>query len=280
MIGARAWLGSLVPSLAPQRAVLESFLATARGDERIRVLVVGCSLGRGVGDALSDVDALIGVRPEAWESALAESRHWVTEAGPLIDMTQIVRPASSVGGREYQHTYALYANRVELDLSVSRVGSEWSRRADWIVLYDPDTVVPTEVTQSMPEADDVRRWGYAVLIRLNAVVKYVSRGALWEAHTCLELARADTWRICAVGANVPDARYGVTAVFDDPRQPVPPTMAQTIASLDRSSLVAAARVCCDLVMEAWPVAMRSLGSPPVVPPLAAYVQERLASFPG
>ena len=279
MTGAGAWLGSLGPSLAPQRAVIESFLATSRGDERVRVLVVGCSLGRGAGDSLSDVDALIGVRSEAWDTAVVESQRWVADAGPVIDMNQIVLPGSSGGGREYQHTYALYANGVELDLSVSRAGREWSRRADWIVLYDPDSLVPTEVTQSTPAVDDVRRWGYGALTRLNAVVKYLSRGALWEAHTCVELARADIWRICAVGEDVRDAQYGVTAVFDDPRQPVPATMTRTVASLDAGSLAAAARACCDLVIAAWPVAMRSLGASPGLPPLAAYVQARLAKFP-
>jgi hypothetical protein len=253
MIGAGAWLGSLPAALAPQRAVLESFLATSRGDERIRVLVVGCSLGRGVADALSDIDALIGVRPDNWEMALAASRRWVTDAGPIIDMNQSVQPATTGGGREYQHTYALYANGVELDLSVSRAGGDWSRRADWIVLHDPDSLVPTTVTESTPAVDDVRRWGYAVLIRLNAVVKYLSRGALWEAHSCLELARADSWRVYAVGEHVRDAQYGVTAVFDDPRQPVPATMRRTVASLDPRSLTVAARACCDLVVDSWAV---------------------------
>lgn len=278
MIGAREWLGSLSPSLAPQRAVLESFLATAARDERIRVVVVGCSLGRGVGDPLSDVDAIIGVRPEAWKLAIAVSRAWVTEAGPVIDMHQMVLPGSAGSGRDYQHTYAQYSSGVELDLSVSRVGDDWRRRGDWIVLYDPDSRVPSEVTPSTQTADDIQRWGYGALTRLNAVVKYVSRGALWEAHTCLELARADTWRIYAVAEQVTDAQYGVTAVFDDPRQPVPATMARTVASLDASSLAAAARACCDIVIEAWPRAMQALGAPPEVPPLAQHVRRRLSNL--
>jgi hypothetical protein len=271
------WLGSLPTSLALQRAVLESFLATAARDERVRVLVVGCSLGRGVGDALSDVDALIGVGSEAWESAIAVSRLWVIDAGPVIDMHQMLLPGSAAPGRDYQHTYAQYANGVELDLVVSRI-DDWRRRADWIVLYDPDSRVPAESTPTTQTADDIRRWGYAALTRLNAVVKYVRRGALWEAHTCLELARADVWRICAVAEHVPDAQYGVTAVFDDPRQPVPATMARTVASLDATPLAAAARACCDLVMEAWPRAMRALGAPLEVPPLAEYVRRRLANL--
>jgi hypothetical protein len=278
MSARREWLESLSPSLAPQRVVLESFLATAARDERIRVVVVGCSLGRNVGDALSDVDALIGVRPEAWKSVIADSRQWVSDAGPVIDMHQMTLPGSAGSARDHQHTYAQYASGVELDLSVSPVGDDWRRRADWIVLYDPDSRVPSEVTPLTQTADDIRRWGYGALTRLNAVVKYVSRGALWEALTCLELARADTWRVWAVAEQVADAQYGVTAVFDDPREPIPPAMARTVASLDARSLAAGARACCEVVIEAWPDAMRAVGAPQKVPPLAEYVRRRLSNL--
>jgi len=62
------------------------------------------------------------------------SLRWVAvaaAAGSVVDMNQILLPTSTGGGREYQHTYALYANGVELDLSVSRADRDWSRRADW-----------------------------------------------------------------------------------------------------------------------------------------------------
>src|SRR5439155_766687 len=130
---------------------MESFLTTARDGDRIRVVVVGCSIGRGVGDELSDIDALIGVRVDAWEAA-----------------------------------------------------------------------------------------------------------------------RADVWRIWAVAEGVPDAQYGVTAVFDDSRRPKPAGMSRTIASLEKRSLVAAAIACCDIAIEAWPRAMAAIGaSDGALPPLAS-----------
>jgi hypothetical protein len=276
MFDPRAWLRSLPTGLAPQRATLEAFLGTAERDDRIRVLVVGCSIGRGLADQLSDIDALIGVRPDAWMSALTDSRGWVESAGPVIDLHQLLLPDGAPETRQYQHTYAQCANGVELDLVVSRAGDDWHRRADWLVLYDPDGRVPMEVTRSAQTPDDVRRWGYATLTRLSAVAKYTTRGALWEAHLCLELARADLWRMWAVAEGVADAQYGVTAVFDDPRRPVAPSMARTVALLDAAALVAAAGACCDLVTATWPRALTALDAAGDAPPLAAYVRARLS----
>lgn len=51
-----AWLQSLPDALAPHTAVLQRLIEEAQRDERIRVLVVGCSIGRGVADELSDID--------------------------------------------------------------------------------------------------------------------------------------------------------------------------------------------------------------------------------
>ena len=271
------WLRSLPPSLAAQQALIASLLASARDDERIRVLVVGCSLGRGVGDALSDVDALIGVRADSWETSLTESRRWIERAGPVLDMHQLLQPDGAPPDKQYQGSYVQYASGVEMDLVVSRARDDWRRRADWIVLYDPDGVVPHEVTRSTQTEDDLRRWGYAVFTRLGAVAKYATRGALWEAHLCMELARADVWRIWAVAERVPDAQYGVTAVFDDPRRPVPPSMTRTVpGALEKTALVAAAIACCDLAIEVWPRAMGAIGARDgALPPLASHVRARL-----
>lgn len=272
-----AWLASLPPALDAQRHVIDFLIDAARKDARIRVVVVGCSIGRGVGDALSDVDALIGVRAEAFDALLPATRGWLAAAGPLLDAHQMLLPDGAPPDRQYQSTYAQYASGVEVDLVVSRVREDWRRRADWIVLHDPDSSVPAEVTRSSQTADDVRRWGYAALTRLCAVAKYATRGAVWEAHSCLELARADLWRIWAVAERVADAQYGLTAVFDDHRQPVPETMARTVAPLERSALVKAAIACCDLVTVSWPRAMAAIGASDPIPPLAARARERLVA---
>ena len=269
------WLRSLPTELSAQRAILDAFVATASEDDRIRALVVGCSIGRGAADRLSDIDALFGVRPDAWESALASSREWVERAGRVADMNQLILPEGAAPGKDYQHTYALYANGVELDLVVSRVREDWRRRADWVVLYDADGSIPEDVRAWTQTADDLKRWAYAALTRLNALAKYLERGALWEAHLCLENARADLWRICALAAGVPDAQFGVTAVFDDPRRPIPAGIERTVAGLDRTALLVAAIACCDLLIDTWRPAADALGERLALPPLATHVRERL-----
>ena len=270
------WLRSLPGSLSRQREVMESLLATSRDDDRIRALVVGCSIGRGVGDELSDIDTLVGVRPEAWTSALADSRGWIERAAPVLDMHQMLMPEGAPEEKQYQGTYVQYANGVEMDFVVSRLRDDWRRRGDWVVLYDPDGAMPRDITRSKQSADDLRRWGYAVFTRLGAVAKYVTRGALWEAHNVLELARGDVWRLWAVAERVPDAQYGVTAVFDDPRHAVPASMTKTLASFNGPSLVAAAMACLDIAVEAWPRAMDAVGERDrALPPLASHVRDRL-----
>jgi hypothetical protein len=61
LVDAERWLRDLPAELGPQRDVITGLLNEARKDARIRLFVVGCSIGRGAADALSDVDALYGV---------------------------------------------------------------------------------------------------------------------------------------------------------------------------------------------------------------------------
>ena len=272
---ADAWLASLPSALARQKTVLSSFLALARTDERIRLFVVGCSIGRGAADELSDVDAMLAVRGDAWDESLSASRSWVERTGPVLDLWQTL-PQEFRGA---QHTYALYENGVELDLSLFRISDIVRPRADWVVLHDPDRTVTGEPLPRTAAEIDVRDWTYRVLTRLAAVAKYVRRSALWEAQYCLELARADLWRIWDVAEAVPDPQYGLTAAFDDPRRPVPPRFDRTIAALESRSLANAAVASLDMLVATWPEAMRQFGRPDeALPPLAASVRERLRNL--
>jgi hypothetical protein len=184
-----SWLDSLPSELERQRIVITKMIDTARADDRIRVVIVGCSIGRGAADALSDIDALIGVRPEHWEAACTDSRSWVESWDAPIDLWQIVLPEGAPDDKKYQHTYSQYASGVELDLVVSRVRGDWRRRADWVVLYDQDGVVPTDVTPYSHSVNEVRQWGYAALTRLNALAIRRARRVLGGAPLSRERAR-------------------------------------------------------------------------------------------
>ena len=70
----RAWLAALPDELAPQRRVMTGLADLCEGWPLARSLLVGCSLGRGAADALSDIDAALGVdapRGEAGAGVMA-----------------------------------------------------------------------------------------------------------------------------------------------------------------------------------------------------------------
>src|SRR5215472_6804438 len=67
----RAWLAALPDELAAQRRVMTGLVGLCEGWPLAMSLVVGCSLGRGAADALSDIDAGLGVDAPAGEAGVA-----------------------------------------------------------------------------------------------------------------------------------------------------------------------------------------------------------------
>jgi len=275
-VNAEDWLRSLPAVLSRQRAVIGRLLEHARADERVRLFVVGCSIGRGAADRLSDVDALVGVRERSFDDMARSSTELVRAGGEVLDIFQQIIPPTSPDGRQSQHTYAHYVDGVELDLALAIARQTQQPRADWVVLYDPDETVGGEPLSKAASADDVRAWGFNCLVRLHACTKYLTRGSLWEAHLMLERARADYWCVWATSEAVGDPLYGLTAVLDDPRTPMPVDISQTVALLDRSALAHAALALLDLLLAARPRAETALSRTPTAPaPLALHVRAEL-----
>ena len=59
--GGYAWLAELPGELAAQRRVMSGLLGWSAATPLVTSLSVGCSLGRGAADALSDIDAALGL---------------------------------------------------------------------------------------------------------------------------------------------------------------------------------------------------------------------------
>jgi hypothetical protein len=266
--------------LAPQRAVIERLLGHVRVDDRLRLFVVGCSIGRGAADSLSDVDALVGVRERAFDEVTRNSAELVRAGGEVLDLFQQMIPATSPEGRPSQHTYAHYADGVELDLAVAVARDTQLPRPDWIVLYDPDGTVRGDPMSTVPSPEDVRAWRFNCLVRLHACAKYLARASLWEAQLMLERARGDYWCVWAASEGVADPLYGLTAVLDDPRKPIPAGIERTVALLDRPALSRAALALIELHLAAWSRAEAAVGAsvPGATTPLAAHVREELQSL--
>jgi hypothetical protein len=65
-VGGRDWIGQLPAELDGQRTIMYRLLALCEADDNISWLVNGCSLARGAGDRLSDLDVAMGIRDECF----------------------------------------------------------------------------------------------------------------------------------------------------------------------------------------------------------------------
>ena len=271
------WLARLPTDLGRHREILRALAAVAESDERIRLLVVGCSIGRGLADALSDIDAYIGIANGAWPAFLSDVDALVKRLGRVIDVYHktIVPPA----GAAYQFTFVQYENGVPLELVVAEAPESRTRPADWVVLHDPDGRVKGEAKPEHATIDQVRDWSQAAWTRLGGCAKYLARGSLWEALEMLHLARTDAWRLWAVAHHIADPQYGLTAVFDAPGTPLPPSISSTVPRLDRAEIVRAAVACADLLDAVWPRATSAVSNDELQPaPLAGWVRPKLAAL--
>ena len=248
----------------------------AERDPGIRVLVVGCSIGRGAADELSDVDAMYAVVDTAWNDALRDSAGMVRRVGDVIDMHQQIIDPADRGLPPYQHTFAQYASGVQLDLVVALARDRQAPRPDWIVLYDPDGRIVGEAKSSAATEEHVRQWMHIALVHLSACAKYLTRGSLWEANAQLDAARAELWRLWAVAERIADPQYGLTAVLDAPDAPMPENIEATVAGLDRRALRSAAMSCGELLVWTWPRAISTVATADLaMPPLAEWVLRQL-----
>lgn len=99
----RTWLAALPDELAVQRRVLSVLVDRCEGWPLVMELLVGCSLGRGAADALSDIDAALGVdapRGEAGARIVDTVEALVVAAlpdlGTLVDLLR--HPTGPAGG--------------------------------------------------------------------------------------------------------------------------------------------------------------------------------------
>jgi streptomycin adenylyltransferase len=273
---AERWLRSLPTELAPHREVMLGFIREAERDPEIRLLVVGCSIGRGAADELSDVDAMYAVTEATWRDAVRDSAGVVRRVGDVVDMHQQIIEPPDRALPAYQHTFAQYASGVQIDLVVAVARERHIPRPDWVVLYDPDERVAGEAKATAATEELVRRWMHIALVHLSACAKYLTRGSLWEANAQLDAARSELWRLWAVAERIADPQYGLTAVLDAADAPMPDNIEATVAGLDRRELRSAALACGELLVWTWPRAISTVATAGLaMPPLAEWVLRQL-----
>jgi hypothetical protein len=232
-----AWIDALPDELAGQKAILRRLLAVCEADDRIRWLAIGCSLGRGAADRLSDLDMAMGVRDEDFDAAIGDIRAAVDGLADLVDSYHHLLP--EVPG-QHERIFAQYADRCQVDLVVFLASVDIGRVANGVVLYDQDDKIVFRDERTAPVPGQIREWAFRGWCTLADLGKYLRRQSLWEALDRLNEGRSQLWQLQAAARAVPDARYGITSILDYAPGQVPAGMAATVAGLDPDQLLGAA----------------------------------------
>lgn len=256
-------MAALAARLPRHHEVLRRLIEGVRSEPRAVQLSVGCSLGRGAGDELSDIDAELSLEPAAWPEGLELVEVLVHSAGEVIELLH-----HRWGDAERsRRTAVVYADGVQLDLMVWPVDV-------WSGMHPPDTVVlyakrpvftrPWDPARGRAGEAQVREWVFLGWWALLDADKYLRRGSVWEARARLEEARDAVWRLAAAAQGLPFAEYGITTLLDAPVPQLPEGMAATVAGLDAGEVRAAVFRGAQLLL--------ATGGPS---PLGEWAQERL-----
>ncbi|MGH3276200.1 MAG: hypothetical protein ACRDNZ_17975 [Streptosporangiaceae bacterium] len=234
----RAWVAGLPEELAGQRAILTALLGACEADQRIRWLVIGCSLARGAADPMSDLDMAIGIEAAEFEAACPDIRAVVDGLGDLVDSFQHRLP--DLPG-PHLRIFAQYSGRCQVDLVVLPDVADVGSVPNVVVLHDPGQVVTVAAQRGPVTPEQAREWAFLGWCALIDLGKYLRRGSPWEARGRLEEARAQLWKLQATAGKVADPRYGLTSILDFVPAIIQPAMAATVAGLAPAALLTAAR---------------------------------------
>src|ERR1035437_8677382 len=112
----RAWLAALPGELAAQRRVMAGLIEFCEVTPLVTSLSVGCSLGRGAADALSDIDA---ARGNAGAGQVTAVEAIVVAALPgLGALVDVLRHRVGPADRLIRRIFAQFADGTQLDLAV------------------------------------------------------------------------------------------------------------------------------------------------------------------
>lgn len=254
----RSWLAALPDELSAQRRLLAALLDYCETTSAVTTLLVGCSVGRGAADALSDVDAALGVRTEP--GAAGAQQVQVVEAGvvaalpgvsPVVD---VLRHRYGPADRFIRRIFAQFADRSQLDLTVmadAEIRRGGAAHPDFVWLYDtagqPDAPAPADTARAgdpgpayAVTGEQIREWAFLGWCALIDMDKYLRRGSLWEAHTRLQHARDHIWALWAAATGALYPWHGLTQVLDHDPGNLPPGIDATVAGLDAADLRSAA----------------------------------------
>jgi hypothetical protein len=256
--GGRAWLAALPGELSAQRALMAGLLDYCEATPSVTSLLVGCSLGRGAADALSDIDGALGVLTEPGDAGAA--RVQAVEAGvvaalpKLGQLVDVLQHRYGPADRFIRRIFAQFGDRSQLDLTVmadAEIRDGAAARPDTVWLYDTarEPAEPAPADAGLPAdpgrgyavtGGQIREWAFLGWCALIDLDKYVRRGSLWEAHNRLHHARDHIWALWAAATGALYPWHGLSQVLDNDPGNLPPGIDATVAILDAADLRRAA----------------------------------------
>jgi hypothetical protein len=300
-LAGRAWLAGLPDELAAQRRVMTRLVDRCEAWPLATLLLVGCSLGRGAGDELSDIDAALGVdapRGEAGAERVGAAEAMVVAALPELGaLVDVLRHRTGPADQWARRIFAQFADGTQLDLAVvAEAEIELRRRdggaPDFIALYQA-SIAPGAGAHAAAAApagppaggaayavsgEQVREWAFLGWCALIDADKYLRRASLWEAHGRLHEARHHIWALWAAAHGALYPRHGLSQVLDNDPGNLPPGIESTVAGLDLRDLRRAVRASTAVLAT---VSAAAAGRHPADLPtaMAAYVTCTLAREP-
>lgn len=245
-------IASLRERLPRHWRLLDSLRSVVIGDDRLRWFELGCSLGAGGGDQLSDADVGLGY------TNIAEPAE--VEAAALSVAASVGQPIDAIVHRmdgwpqDVCRLAAEYDNGIQLDLVMAPAGRRPGLPDRSIVLVDKDgqLLEPWVPPSSRPPSPDLaRQWVFLGWWALSAADKYAARGSWFEAVEALAEAREHALCLDAAARGVPYPSFGLVSLFDFPPYEIPERLADTYCTpADPPGVIAAMRACASLLSQA------------------------------
>ena len=253
------WLDALPAPLHRQRAILSRLMDLCADNESVTSLSVGCSLGRGAADALSDVDAALGVDPSGDEDG--GIRVSEVEDAVVAALSQgeppvgLLRDRIGPPDRFIRRVFAQFRDGTQLDLAIM-AETEVRRGAaapDFVPLYvserpaaNPSSAVVFAAADAVT-AEQIYGWAFLGWVALADLDKYLQRRSAWEANARLHEARHHVWQLWAAAHGATYPWHGLSQVLDQDPADLPPGIERTVAGIDLADLRRAARATADLL---------------------------------
>lgn len=236
--GDASWLDRLSDRLPRHARLLRHLVELAHYDERVRLLELQCSVARGTGDELSDLDVGIWVRESAFEAFIEQVLPWLGNLGSI--QSSLIHRMPGWGEILHRRIFVTFVGGLQLD-AVAVVASEYrGRMPGAVVLHDPDGM---SVSEYHPPARTATRaqlleWEQLARIALANVDKYLKRASLWEAIQQLDDARRMLLQVYAFAKGVEYPSFGLTAILDA-EVSLPEGLDETVARPDHAALTRA-----------------------------------------